>query len=81
VSDLEDELELYRPNTRDSDSETDSSDRPVQGPMPYEPEDAPWKKNESSGIRKFFRRVFGATATAEEAESCDQESSSGMNIF
>jgi len=121
VSDLEDELELYRPNTRcktlpsprtssqshhesgcdcafhsgtehvehfsgnpslglepslDSDSETDSSDRPVQGPMPYEPEDAPWKKNESSGIRKFFRRVFGATATAEEAESCDQESSS-----
>jgi len=123
VSDLEDELELYRPNTRckslpsprtssqshhesgcdcafhsgtehvehfsgvpslglepslDSDSETDSSDRPVQGPMPYEPEDAPWKKNESSGIRKFFRRVFGATATAEEAESCDQESSSGM---
>jgi len=121
VSDLEDELELYRPNTRckdtasprttlqshhesgcdcafhsgtehaeyfsghpslaqeaalDSDSETDSSERPVQGPMPYEPEDAPWKKNESSGIRKFFRRVFGATA-AEEAESCDQESSSG----
>jgi len=77
VSDLEDELELYRPNTRDSDSETDSSERPVQGPMPYEPEDAPWKRSETSGIRKFFRRVFGATVAAEEAESCDQDSSSG----
>jgi len=122
VSDLEDELELYRPNTRckslasprtssqshhesgcdcafhsgtehvehfsghpslgleaslDSDSETDSSERPVQGPLPFEPEDAPWKRNETSGIRKFFRRVFGATVPAEEAEICDQESSSG----
>lgn len=37
---------------RDSDSE-DSGDRPVQGPMPYEPEDAPWKKSEVSGIRKL----------------------------
>ena len=25
----------------------------LQGPMPYEPEDAPWKRNESSGIRKL----------------------------
>jgi len=25
--------------------------------MPYEPEDAPWKKNESSGIRKLFSVV------------------------
>jgi len=41
------------PQSRDSDSE-DSSDRPVQGPMPYEPEDAPWKRSESSGIRKLF---------------------------
>jgi len=99
VSDLEDELELFRPNTRckslnssrvsnqsqqnhasevcdcafhsgkehvdelyssdhnlDSDSE-DSCDRPVQGPMPYEPEDAPWKKSEMSGIRKLFSVV------------------------
>ena len=38
---------------RESDCESDSSDRPVQGPMPYEPEDAPWKKNEISGIRKL----------------------------
>ena len=39
--------------SRDSDSE-DSSDRPVQGPLPYEPEDAPWKKSEMSGIRKLW---------------------------
>jgi len=115
VSDLEDELELYRPNTRckslnssrvsstlnqqnhssevcdcafhsgtehvdalnnsdlnlDSDSE-DSSDRPVQGPMPYEPEDAPWKKSEVSGIRKFFKRVFGTSMT-EETGAIDQD--------
>ena len=39
---------------RESDCESDSSDsRPVQGPMPYEPEDAPWKRNEMSGIRKL----------------------------
>lgn len=34
-------------------------DPPVQGPLPYEPDDAPWKKNSSeSGIRKFFRKLF-----------------------
>lgn len=27
-------------------------DAPVQGPLPYEPDDAPWKKSES-GIRKL----------------------------
>jgi len=116
VSDLEDELELYRPNTTrckslnsprvpstlsqqnhssevcdcafhsgtehvdalnnsdlnlDSDSE-DSCDRPVQGPLPYEPEDAPWKKSEVSGIRKFFKRVFGTSLT-EETSAIDQD--------
>eukprot|EP00088_Acartia_fossae_P043872 TRINITY_DN46388_c0_g1_i1.p1 TRINITY_DN46388_c0_g1~~TRINITY_DN46388_c0_g1_i1.p1 ORF type:complete len:462 (-),score=109.15 TRINITY_DN46388_c0_g1_i1:42-1427(-) len=108
VSDLEDELDLYRPGVRHSsksrqvkcanlvdsescdcafhasvehaqhlhtqrdnseeriyaidsdDVDSDDSDLPVQGPLPYEPEDAPWKKNETSGIRKFFRRVFGS---------------------
>lgn len=29
---------------------------PVQGPLPAEPDDAPWKRN--SGIRKFFRKLF-----------------------
>lgn len=27
-------------------------DAPVQGPLPYEPDDAPWKKSDS-GIRKL----------------------------
>merc|ERR1719189_3236761 len=115
VSDLEDELELFRPNTRcknsqstrlssqaqhitsevcdcafhsgtdhvealeilESDCESDSSDsRPVQGPMPYEPEDAPWKRNEMSGIRKFFKRVFGGNMhTAVEETSNDGDNS------
>uniref|UniRef100_A0A8D8LXF6 RILP-like protein homolog n=1 Tax=Cacopsylla melanoneura TaxID=428564 RepID=A0A8D8LXF6_9HEMI len=37
-------------------------ERPVQGPLPYEPDDAPWKKSES-GIRKFFRKLFSETST------------------
>lgn len=30
----------------------EEEDPPVQGPMPYEPDDAPWRKGES-GIRKL----------------------------
>lgn len=26
---------------------------PVQGPVPLDPDDAPWKKSEESGIRKL----------------------------
>ncbi|XP_061403003.1 RILP-like protein homolog [Musca vetustissima] len=36
-------------------------DAPVQGPLPYEPDDAPWKKSNESGIRKFFRKLFSDT--------------------
>ncbi|XP_031331168.1 RILP-like protein homolog isoform X2 [Photinus pyralis] len=57
VSDLEDELETYRPKNA-TESPLDE-DAPVQGPLPYEPEDAPWKRTTSeSGIRKFFRKLF-----------------------
>lgn len=29
-------------------------DLPVQGPMPYEPDDAPWKRSsDKSGVRKL----------------------------
>ena len=32
----------------------DDPDPPVQGPMPYEPDDAPWKRTpKESGIRKL----------------------------
>lgn len=88
VSDLEDELETYRPKNKaetpikiisitdkvETASETllDTTkpetsppeespldeDAPVQGPLPYEPDDAPWKKTTESGIRKFFRKLF-----------------------
>ncbi|XP_057341122.1 RILP-like protein homolog isoform X2 [Microplitis mediator] len=80
VSDLEDELDLYRPKP-----ETyvfigylyefpiyikyvyfyrpeDDKDAPVQGPLPHEPDDAPWKKSSESGIRKFFRKIFSETS-------------------
>jgi len=117
VSDLEDELELYRPGTRcslldtrssiscqnpgscdcafhsglehadhfanaatlsqNSDPDSDCSDLPVQGPLPFEPEDAPWKRAESSGIRKFFRRVFGSDGATSSPQD-DQPSSSGV---
>uniref|UniRef100_A0A8D8SCQ3 RILP-like protein homolog n=2 Tax=Cacopsylla melanoneura TaxID=428564 RepID=A0A8D8SCQ3_9HEMI len=49
---------------KEEDSETSpvEEERPVQGPLPYEPDDAPWKKSES-GIRKFFRKLFSETST------------------
>ncbi|KAK0158502.1 hypothetical protein PV328_009499 [Microctonus aethiopoides] len=59
VSDLEDELELYRPKPETPEDERDA---PVQGPLPYEPDDAPWKKSSESGIRKFFRKIFSETS-------------------
>ncbi|XP_022115103.1 RILP-like protein homolog isoform X3 [Pieris rapae] len=34
----------------------EEDEAPVQGPLPAEPDDAPWKRN--SGIRKFFRKLF-----------------------
>lgn len=33
--------------------DNDDDDAPVQGPLPYEPVDAPWRRSES-GIRKLF---------------------------
>lgn len=39
-------------------------DPPVQGPLPYEPDDAPWKKSSGSsetGIRKLLVEKFGLT--------------------
>ncbi|XP_063993058.1 RILP-like protein homolog isoform X5 [Diachasmimorpha longicaudata] len=72
VSDLEDELELYRPKPETgqpaltsipgTNSYTPEEDAPVQGPLPYEPDDAPWKKSSESGIRKFFRKIFSETS-------------------
>lgn len=56
VSDLEDELDTYRPKIK-AQTPVDE-DAPVQGPLPYEPDDAPWKKVSESGIRKFFRKIF-----------------------
>nr|XP_023016561.1 RILP-like protein homolog [Leptinotarsa decemlineata] len=94
VSDLEDELEIYRPKNKAetlknllplmdkiettcdnlvrphkaptpspprSESPPLDDDAPVQGPLPYEPDDAPWKKSES-GIRKFFRKIFSESS-------------------
>ncbi|XP_050353539.1 RILP-like protein homolog isoform X1 [Nymphalis io] len=40
----------------------DDDEAPVQGPLPAEPDDAPWKRN--SGIRKFFRKLFAESDIA-----------------
>ncbi|CAG9815042.1 unnamed protein product [Phaedon cochleariae] len=94
VSDLEDELDTYRPKNKAetlkklfplmdkieiacenliasnsskpptpprSESPPLDIDAPVQGPLPYEPDDAPWKRSES-GIRKFFRKIFSESS-------------------
>lgn len=66
VNDLEEELAACKPlpETRkksedqtvveEQEEDEEEEDRPVQGPLPCDPEDAPWKKNDSdSGIRKL----------------------------
>jgi len=57
VSELEDELESFRPKPKPEPESPVDDDSTVQGPLPYEPDDAPWKKSDS-GIRKFFRKLF-----------------------
>ncbi|XP_025406375.1 RILP-like protein homolog isoform X2 [Sipha flava] len=61
VNELEDELSQYRPVEQLTESSDDEQEEgPVQGPLPLEPDDAPWKRSES-GIRKLFRKMFGET--------------------
>ncbi|XP_050441129.1 RILP-like protein homolog isoform X2 [Adelges cooleyi] len=63
VNELEDELQQYRPMEQmGASSDDEQEEGPVQGPLPLEPDDAPWKRSES-GIRKFFRKMFGETSS------------------
>merc|ERR1719356_1512426 len=67
---LDDAIECDEALESDCHRGGDGEDLPVQGPLPQDPEDAPFLKNES-GIRKLplllrtscnslrFRRVFG----------------------
>ncbi|KAK2580257.1 hypothetical protein KPH14_012508 [Odynerus spinipes] len=76
VSDLEDELELYRPKP---EIPIDDKDAPVQGPLPYEPDDAPWKKSSESGIRKFFRKIFSESSSSFLGGSSPRRSLSSLS--
>ncbi|KAK2723143.1 RILP-like protein homolog isoform X2 [Artemia franciscana] len=78
VQELEDELEKYRPKPQEAiasaNTEEDAGngeDLPVQGPMPYEPEDAPWRRKEESGIRKLFSgiKLFSRTRQTPKTKS------------
>lgn len=64
INDLEEELAACKPLPDKNDAtckeneptkeEEEEEDRPVQGPLPCDPDDAPWKKTDSdSGIRKL----------------------------
>ncbi|XP_046740140.1 RILP-like protein homolog isoform X5 [Diprion similis] len=76
VSDLEDELELYRPKP---ETPEDDKDAPVQGPLPFEPDDAPWKKSSESGIRKFFRKIFSESSGSFLGSSSPRRSLSSLS--
>uniref|UniRef100_A0A131XJJ0 Putative myosin heavy chain skeletal muscle or cardiac muscle n=1 Tax=Hyalomma excavatum TaxID=257692 RepID=A0A131XJJ0_9ACAR len=54
VSDLEDELALYKPRPVEPPSPVKDEDRPVQGPINQEPEEKLFSYGRASGIRKFF---------------------------
>ncbi|KAG7303528.1 hypothetical protein JYU34_012057 [Plutella xylostella] len=73
LSRAEEQLDALRvEQPPDSESDTSPSlsstltneedEAPVQGPLPCEPDDAPWKKN--GGIRKFFRKLFAESDIA-----------------
>uniref|UniRef100_A0A182MJA3 RH1 domain-containing protein n=1 Tax=Anopheles culicifacies TaxID=139723 RepID=A0A182MJA3_9DIPT len=64
------------PNSNEVPS-VDFSELPVQGPLPYEPDDAPWKKSSESGIRKFFRKLFNETSS--DCSSFSQRSLSTLS--
>lgn len=64
INDLEEELAACKPLPDKNETaskenepikdEDEEEDRPVQGPLPCDPDDAPWKKTDSdSGIRKL----------------------------
>ncbi|XP_077510657.1 rab interacting lysosomal protein like isoform X2 [Amblyomma americanum] len=58
VSDLEDELALYRPRPADPPSPVRDEDLPVQGPINQEPEEKLFSLGKASGIRRFFQYVL-----------------------
>jgi len=58
INDLEEELIACKPlppkkETAEKPESPVEEDPPVQGPLPYEPDDAPWKKANESGIRRL----------------------------
>ncbi|XP_050074870.1 RILP-like protein homolog [Anopheles maculipalpis] len=65
------------PSSSNEGPVVDFSELPVQGPLPYEPDDAPWKKSNESGIRKFFRKLFNETSS--DCSSFSQRSLSTLS--
>ncbi|XP_037039328.1 RILP-like protein homolog isoform X2 [Bradysia coprophila] len=65
INDLATELKTYKPvEELKIEEKPTEEDPPVQGPLPFEPDDAPWKKSSESGIRKFFRKLFSEPGTS-----------------
>ena len=44
----------------EEESDTNMEDLPVQGPLPQDPDDAPFRKAESGGIRKLYVMIFSS---------------------
>lgn len=81
VSELEDELSLYRPSKPRVESQSSSStsgndepdasgldddDLPVQGPINREPDDKLFPGRKSMGIRRFFQSLWKGIETSEQ---------------
>ncbi|XP_063704914.1 RILP-like protein homolog isoform X2 [Culicoides brevitarsis] len=87
INDLEEELAACKPFSDKNESvafipneEEEDGDRPVQGPLPCDPDDAPWKKTDSdTGIRKFFRKLFSEGSTVGSGESFSRRSFSQLS--
>ncbi|XP_047739031.1 RILP-like protein homolog isoform X1 [Hyalella azteca] len=60
----------------------DLEDPPVQGPMPYEPDDAPWKRRQKeSGIRKFFARMKQLSTAVMPTDAVVMGTSPALHTF
>merc|ERR1712223_500985 len=73
-SDIDDAIECDEAQENE-ESDTKMEDFPVQGPLPQDPDDAPFRKSETGGIRKLFKYITNRVSTVSQniVASAEQE--------
>jgi hypothetical protein len=73
--DKEDSIECEEAVECQDEDAVNPEDLPVQGPLPQDPDDAPWKKSESGGVRRFFTYITNRVSSVSQnlVASAEQE--------